>query len=209
MTSTFKTSLTKVYSSLILTLLVLLILGCNAKNTTPATESGSGDLSSFTLEEIPGSSLKHAFRKSEANILQQEGYVENGKRTGQWIDYTPDGDLQYVRHYVNGMLEGVSVRMTFRNQADLRETYRQNVLHGPWTAYKFGRVLEQRTYVNGKIEGLVKNFDEQTFRLKQEAQYQNGQLHGYFRYYDDKGTLSLEYEYKNGEKVSGGIVEKK
>lgn len=73
--------------------------------------------------------------------------------------------------------------------------------------YKYGKVVEERYYENGKLEGTAKTYDDRTFKLKQEAQYKNGLQHGYFKYYDENGNVTLEYEYKNGEKVSGGIVE--
>ena len=53
----------------------------------------------------------------------------------------------------------------------------------------------------------MKTFDERTFKLKQEVEYKNGLQDGYFRYYDEEGNVTLEYEYKEGEKIKGGIVE--
>jgi antitoxin component YwqK of YwqJK toxin-antitoxin module len=105
------------------------------------------------------------------------------------------------------MLEGTVLKMGFRNQVDLRSTYKQNQLHGPWVSYKFGKVIEQRFYQDGKLEGTVSTYDDRTYKLKQEVQYKNGLQDGYYKYYDEEGRLSLEYLYKNGEKISGGIVE--
>ena len=122
-----------------------------------------------------------------------------------WIQYGSNGDIGLINHYVDGELEGVVLRMTYRNQVDLKSTYKRGVLDGPWVSYKFGKVIEERNYSQGKLDGLVKLYDERTFKVKQEAQYKNGVQDGYFRYYDEGGNITLEYQFKNGEKVSGGM----
>ncbi len=40
-----------------------------------------------------------------------------------------------------------------------------------------------------------------------EAEYVDGFQHGMYRFYGEDGDVQLEYEYKNGEKVTGGIVQ--
>lgn len=177
--------------------------------TPEKAEIGTGDLAGLVMEEIPGSSTKYARQIGANGNLEVEGFVENDKKTGQWIQYSPEGDIILINHYVNGMLEGVALRMGFRNQVDLRVHYKKNRLEGQWVAYKFGKVIEERLYKDDKLDGVAKTYDERTFKLKQEVQYKNGLQHGYFRYYDDEGVVSLEYQYEKGEKISGGIVEKK
>lgn len=171
-----------------------------SNNNTPAT-----DLQGLKMEDIPGSDIKYARQIDSSGAVEIEGFVLNNKRTGMWIQYGANGDIALINHYVEGKLEGVVMRMTYRNQVDLKSTYKQGELDGPWTAYKFGKVIEERMYKQGKLDGLVKLYDERTFKVKQEAQYKNGVQDGYFRYYDDEGKITLEYEYKNGEKVSGGM----
>ena len=38
-----------------------------------------------------------------------------------------------------------------------------------------------------------------------ETVYKNGKQDGIYRYYDKEGNTVMEYEYKDGEKVAGGI----
>ena len=33
-----------------------------------------------------------------------------------WIQYTPDGDIQLINHYVDGLLEGTAVNVVTRNE---------------------------------------------------------------------------------------------
>jgi len=205
----FKFLLTKNAMLLIISILTLTISSCkpgDAKTATPG-EEGTGDLAGMLMEEIPGTNIKCARRLDVGGNVHIEGYVENDKKTGQWIEYTSEGDIALINHFVNGMLEGTSMRMSFRNQVDLRLNYKQNKMHGAWTAYKFGKVVETRSYKDDKLEGTSRMYDDRTFKLKQEVEYKDGKQDGFFRYYDEDGNVTLEYEYKNGEKISGGMVE--
>jgi antitoxin component YwqK of YwqJK toxin-antitoxin module len=198
-------------SLLIVSSMILFTSSCESgKGDTQAqAETDTGDLAGLVFEDIPGSLVKYARQISAAGQVEIEGFVEDGKKVGQWIQYSPEGDITLINNYVDGFLEGTAMRMTFRNQVDLKTTYHKNMLHGPWTSYKYGKIIEQREYVNDKLDGVVKTFDDRTFKLKQEVQYKNGLQDGYFRYYDEEGNITLEYEYKNGEKIKGGIVEPK
>lgn len=189
--------------------IVILVLFYSCKPTETKTEAATGDLAGFELTEIPGSQIKYAVKKNAAGQTVVEGYILEGKRTGQWIEYSPDGELSLIENYVNGKKEGTSLKFALRGQVELRSRYHQGELDGMYTQYKFGKVIEQRPYTMGKLDGTVRTFEDRTWKLKQEVQYKDGKQDGFFRYYDDAGNVSLEYEYKNGEKVSGGIVEKK
>ncbi len=205
----YKTPSFYLLNLLIISIIIVVASSCESSEGKAKAPSatGTGDLAGLVLEDIEGSNVKYARQITPAGQVQIEGFVENGKKVGQWIQYGGDGDIALINNYVDGMLEGPGMRMSFRNQVDLKSTYHKNLLHGPWTTYKYGKVIEQRNYVNDKLDGVVKTFDDRTFKLKQEVQYKNGVQHGYFRYYDEAGNITLEYEYKDGEKISGGIVE--
>lgn len=173
--------------------------------SSPVTASGSGDLAGLILEDIPGSPVKYARQINSAGVLEIEGFVKDNKKTGMWMQFNAQGDVGLINNYVDGLLEGVALRMTYRNQVDLKSTYRKGKLNGPWVTYKYGKVTEERNYIDGLLDGTAKVYDDRTFKLKQEAQYKNGVQDGYFRYYDEDGNITLEYTYKNGEKLSGGM----
>ena len=190
-----------------------ILLGCcifllsgGCKSSAP--KAGKGDLTGFELVDIPGSSVKAAARKDPKGQVVMEGFVDGDKKTGEWMEYNNDGDIISINNYINGMLEGPSLKLSFRGQVDQRVTYHLDQLDGPWVQYKFGKVMETRSYKNGKLDGSVKIFDAKTYKLRQETEYKDGLQDGYFRYYDDDGNVSVEYVYKKGEKVSGGIVKK-
>lgn len=191
--------------SVCLVLFCAFILSC--KPSAPAAEAGSGDLAGFELSAL-SNGTQYAIRKDGNGQIVFEGYVDGNKKTGQWLEYNAEGEIVNIENYVNGLREGVALKMTNRGQVDLRARYHEGVLHGPWTQFKFGKIIEERSYTTGKLDGTVKTYDDRTWKVKQEVQYKNGVQDGFFRYYDEEGVVTLEYEYKNGEKISGGIVKK-
>ena len=208
----FKFSLTNLSILLTMSIMTLSISSCKEgekKAAEAPVEEKKGELAGMVKETIPGSVLQYARQMTPHGTIQIEGFVDGDKKVGQWIEYTQEGDIALVNNYVNGLLEGTAIRMTYRNQVDLRVNYKQGMMDGSWTAYKFGKVIEQRFYKADKLEGVAQTYDERTFKLKQEVVYKDGVLDGYFRYYDEEGNKTLEYQYKNGEKVSGGIIEPK
>ena len=207
----FKFSLTKLPIVLILSAITLFVSSCNPseKEDAKAAPKLPGDLAGMVLEAIPGSTVQYARQINASGNLEIEGFVENEKKTGMWIEYNPDGDIKLINNYVDGLLEGTAMRMTFRNQVDLRLNYKRGKMDGPWTSYKFGKIVEERLYKNDQLDGVSKLYDERTWKLKQEVEYKEGKQHGYFRYYDEEGNITLEYQYENGEKKSGGMVEPK
>ena len=62
-----------------------------------------------------------------------------------------------------------------------------------------GKVKWERSYEDGKLDGVSKEYDE-AGTLREEEKYTNGKKNGiYLRYYSD-GTLRVEGNYKDGLK---------
>jgi len=178
-----------------------------ADNTAATAPASDDDIAGLVREKIPGTTIEYARQMNAAGALEIEGFLDGNEKTGQWIRYNPEGEIIQINNFVNGKLEGTAMKMSFRNQVDLKINYKQGEMDGSWTAYKFGKVIEERNYVAGKLEGTVKVYDEKNFKLKQETQFKNGLQDGSLKYFDENGNVVLSYEYKNGEKIGGGIVE--
>lgn len=187
---------------------LFLVSGCKPSTTanTSTSEALGGDLAGLKIEPVPGSSISYARQFDPGGKLQIEGFVENGKKTGMWIKYTPEGEIELINHYVNGLLEGAVMHMSFRNQVDLKSHYKQGLLEGTWTQYRYGKPVETREYKAGKLDGVVRIYDQREYTLKQEMHYKNDKLDGPFRYYNSAGQVTLDYTYKDGEKVEGGMT---
>ncbi len=83
-------------------------------------------------------------------------------------------------------------------------TYSNNQVDGISATYKFGKPVTEIPYTMGQIDGTYKEY--QNNKLHKEIQYSKGKKNGTMKYFDEEGNVTVEYVYKNDEKVSGGMV---
>ena len=179
----------------------LLWIACSGPEPAPPV---SADLTGYELEQVPGSEFYKA-TKVEDSVLVQEGYVLNGMKTGMWLDYT-DGKISQVQHFIDGKLNGPSISLDKRMQVTAITGYEDGNYDGLKGTYKFGRPVEEVTYKAGAVDGFMKKYYNNG-KLMEETEYKDNNMHGYYRHYNDDGHVDLEYLYRNGKKISGGIVE--
>ena len=187
--------------SLIPLLSACIVILASCSKPAPAVEA---DLSSFELTQVPGSDFYQAIQSSNGVKIQQ-GYVLNGKKNGIWMDYDADGKITLIQHFIDGQLNGPVLALDNRGQITALTEYTNGVYNGIRATYKFGRPQEEIPYVDGKIHGVMKKYYTNN-KIMEEAGYKNNKQDGYYRHYNEEGVMDLEYVYKNGEKVSGGIV---
>ncbi len=187
------------------TISILSFISCGGANTSTA---GSGDLTGYELTAISGSSVSEAIKKNTSNAVAERGYVANGKKNGVWMTYHEDGKIKTLSGYSDGLLNGPHLEFNNRGQIEKQMSYQAGQYHGVNASYKFGRPTKESTYKNGKLDGPHKEYNQKG-DLQKYVDFKDGKQHGKLRYYDDEGNITLEYDYKNGDKVSGGIVEKK
>lgn len=190
------------YSLLIL--LTIIGLGCKQPAGDQLRFPEGRTASEYIIENIGVNGMQRARRYSDKGILVEEGYLVNGLPNGAWTQYDVD-QITRVTSYVNGYKQGVDLGFSKREQIDDREMYNLGVKNGRCLKYELGRLLEEATYKDGKLEGKMLEYHSNG-NVKKEVDYNDGVMHGKFRYYDPDGNLTLEYEYANGEKVTGGIV---
>ncbi len=142
----------------------------------------------------------------ENGVKRQEGFVLNGGKTGTWLTYHTDGRIKTVESYANNQLDGVQLELDQRGQVVKRAFYQAGLLHGASSTYKFGRPQEIIPYNMSIVDGTVKRYYVNG-KLMEEIQFKNGKQDGYYRHYNEQEQMDLEYVYKNGEKVSGGMVD--
>jgi len=132
----------------------------------------------------------------------------NGQETGISVAYHPEKGLpKKIQTLNNGQLDGPVVEINCRGQVEKVANYKNGELNGEQATYKFGRVVESSTYKNGKLDGTYRSYFNNSESLQKEAQYKDGIQDGFFRQYNEEGNIVLEYQYKNGEVVKGGLVE--
>lgn len=193
--------------------LVCLTLGCNPSNQgggqIEQVALPSFDPNSYMLEDIPGSTMKKAIRRDSIGVLLEEGYLEGEIRQGIWTTYHKGLNVPAtLTSYIDGSYNGKYLEFNDRGQLTLIATYRNNLLDGPWEVYNFGRVIKSATYLNGKLNGIYREYHPTKMNiLEKEIEYKNGVQDGVYRFYNEEGMITVEYVYRNGKKVSGGIVE--
>jgi antitoxin component YwqK of YwqJK toxin-antitoxin module len=176
-------------------------------NSAPAV-GASIDLSGFEIQDIPGTNFQKVVKRTSDGTLLEEGVIMDGKRNGMWVTYHTDNEIpKTIVNYVNDVSSGSYYSFNNRGQLEEMRGYLNNELDGKWGKYKFGRTTEEANYKNGKFDGVYKSYFANSDKVQKEFNYKNGELHGNYKFYNEDGQVTLEYEYDNGEKVSGGIVE--
>ena len=181
---------------------LIIFISCQGTSTGPKY-----DLKGYDTENIGGGAQLVTYQDDNLYFLAN-GAVINGVRNGSWVTYHPNTNkIKTITNYINGEKNGVEISMNDRGQIESMIGYKNNVLHGVKANYQFGRPTDETTYKDGKIDGPFAVYNGQA-QLQKKGFFKNGKQDGKLTFYDEKGNVTLEYEYKDGEKISGGIVEK-
>ncbi|MCP3932056.1 MAG: hypothetical protein GY705_23535 [Bacteroidetes bacterium] len=192
--------------NLVLLSLSLFFFACNGGGG--GSNAVKIDSSGYMTTAIPGTNAKKAVKMDATGNLIEEGILIDDMQTGAWITYHPNSNFPMtIANFVNGQYNGLYMELTERGQISVRSTYKNNKLDGLYGKYKFGKVEEEATYKEGELHGTYKKYTANVGKLQTEQNYKDGKLHGVLKYYNQDGRVTMEYEYKNGEKVSGGIVD--
>jgi antitoxin component YwqK of YwqJK toxin-antitoxin module len=195
---------------IVLCLLVFHLFSCQqaSQPIVEDVETATVDDKEFELTDIPGSTAKRAERKSPVGDIIEAGFVLDGKKHGTWTSYNPDSRApEKFMSYIDGALNGPYIEMDVQGRFALIANYKANKLHGYYGKYRIGREELTANYVDGALDGVMAEYDFRDQKIKQEVNYKMGLKHGYMRYFNSEGEITLEYLYNNDERVSGGIKE--
>ena len=188
---------------------LLAMYACGNSGSTSPIAVPPLDLSAFQVRDIPGSSLQKAERFNENGRVMEEGILHNGKRNGAWIVYNETKDIPAkVFSFVDDVYHGPYLEYNKFGQLEMMCSYSNNVLDGQFVRYSSSRKIETGYYKSGQLDGVYRKYFDKKDAMQQEITYKDGKMHGKMRYFNEAGDVVMEYEYNNGEKVSGGIVEK-
>jgi antitoxin component YwqK of YwqJK toxin-antitoxin module len=195
----------QLFSCLVI-LLAISLFSCNS-STTVNPSAAKVDLSLYTTEKVPGTNWTKVTRNHSSGELYEEGFVENGYKVGTWITYFPqEGYTETITSYLNGVFTGPFLEFDQRGRMAKQANYVNNQLDGLYGEFKAGRPVKQIMYKEGAINGFFKEYNSRSELIKQTS-YKNNVLDGPMQHFNDEGKVVLEYIYKNGEKISGGIIE--
>lgn len=190
-------------------LATILMVGLSACEQPQATSNSGLDLSKFEITTIPGTGEQRAVRMGDDGRLKEVGLLRHGKRDGAWVTYFKDKEVpQVVANFVDDKYNGVYMEFSRQGQIILLCNYENNQLEGKFARYRLGRTTEEGAYKNGKLHGNYKKYYDGKSIVQQEANYTDGELDGKTLFYNEKGDIIVEYTYKMGQKIEGGIVEK-
>ena len=187
----------------VLFILSVLFLACeNKEEFSAATVEGLSELPATAVKEPYASNpdLVKVTINQVSGAKQFEGDYLNGRKHGSWTEFSSDGLVKSVTSYIDGVRQGSYVELDNRGQLLTSAYYHDDELHGHWKQYLRTKVKEERVYVNGKLEGMVKIYYNNG-NIMEEGSYANGIRDGLSRWYDEEGNVSIEYEYNAGELV--------
>ena len=165
---------------------------------------------------------------SETGKVTSDTYYKDGKYHGIWTEYTSGNTGDYIRlsSYDNGVPVGeYSETEINTGEVRIKGRYKDGKKDGEWVdnrsrtgkkTYKYengdkieecsyftdGKISKSVAFLNGKRNGVTKEYFFDTGKLKSEFTYKNGLENGvYKRYYDD-GTLREEGLCENNSAIS-------
>ncbi len=179
----------------------ILLLSCSNQATGPTY-----DLKGYQTEDIGGGATFAEFIDRGGKKLAT-GHTVHGARTGMWTTYHPnEPKIKTITNYVNGKKNGKEITFDERGYLIKIIGYRNDQLHGLSGIYKNGRTISETTYADGVMNGPFSAYDDKTGAIQRSGTMKNGQQDGELLYYNPDGSVSMRYQYREGEKVSGGIV---
>jgi len=182
-------------------LFLAFLISCSSNNNS----SSEVDLGGYEQEDLGG--VTYVYKVETTGVKVSDGYIRNGKKDGLWTTYDPSGgSIQKLENYIKGSLHGPTIVLNKRGQLDSEAHYVNGKLHGKSATYKFGRPLKETYYKNDVIDGLHKEYFNNG-KLQKAVNFKDGKQHGSFKQYNEEGVIIMKYEYENGEKMSGGVVE--
>lgn len=193
--------------SILFVLASVLMMSCGGGSTGGAS-GPAANLEGFDKENA-GNGASYVSKKDASGNLLESGYVVNGSKSGNWMTYYSGKDagrIKTIASYTNGILNGPYFELSTRGQIESQTDYQSNKYHGMVTTYKFGRPLTEKMYKNGNLDGVSTDYYSDGV-IQKEINFKDGKQHGTMKWFNEEGELTMEYEYKNGEKVSGGIVD--
>lgn len=121
-------------------------------------------------------------------LVSKELYI-NDKREGNSFYYYNTGELKNILVFRNGKKEGYAKQFDRDSTVITLEQYQDD--------YLISRERINRTNADGLKQGTYKTFFEDG-SVKKEENYLEGELHGYFREYDEQGRLLQTLRYERG-----------
>lgn len=162
----------------------------------------------YIYESIKGSDTQIVKLKDAEGNITESGMMLNGHKMGVWTFNHPSTNFPMkLISFVDDIQNGPYFELNDRGQTTVMAYYKNNILHGPWAKFRYGSAEMSVNYVEGKRHGIYRELDFKNGKITKEISYKNDKENGFMRFYDPDGNITVEYEYKDGEKIGGGIID--
>lgn len=150
----------------------------------------------------------------KGNWVKDEGFYENGRKTGEWISHGKLGG-RYVCNYKNGKENGSCEGYDFSGERLIyKGTMKDDKRHGKWIEYRShdrqryhkGKYEKELIYKNGLLHGHCKFYESMFGYLEREGTMKNDKPDGLWKYYNYSGKLTSERNMKDG-KIHGRTID--
>jgi antitoxin component YwqK of YwqJK toxin-antitoxin module len=150
-------------------------------------------------DSIPGLARVTLFDRK--GIFVGEGDYLNGQPHGVWMEFEPNTNvIRVMDSYRYGTLHGPSIRIDRNGNLTSKSDFYLGQPHGKQFFYKNGKLVEEKTYKMGQLEGKSIKYYENGNKME-EANYTNGVMDGLARWFDMEGNLKFQYLYEKGKLV--------
>ncbi|MGB2846910.1 MAG: hypothetical protein WBB93_05040 [Saprospiraceae bacterium] len=178
----------------------LLFFYCTSDKAPRQTQSLEYDMIS-----VKDSDVKTLIKYDSLGQKLIEGNVINGKKNGSWITYAPGGGIMDITNYIEDVKQGPYIKLNGGNNIVEQGSFKDNSLHGQVIKYLYGHLDEKIEFKDGVKDGWARKYYMHG-GLQYEMQVKGEIQQGLYRFYGEDGKLQIEETFKDGKKISGGMV---
>lgn len=169
----------------------------------------SRDVQSSEDSQIPGGAIVQDYASitglqkavvMSGDVIVGEGDFLNGRYHGTWTSYNAEGKVQSITTYLHGKKQGVQLLFDDLGYVGAKAVYHDDQLNGEYLIFKRNKIVERRNYTGGVLNGSQEKFYVNGV-VMEESNYTDGKIDGVAKWYDQEGNLTIEYEYRMGERV--------
>ncbi len=187
--------MTRLYNTLVVAIIALLCVGCSHTETTYYPNGKTQSVIQYRGKKEHG---KTVYYYQRPNTVEIEVEMKNGRRNGEFRRYFRNGLLDTYCVYVNDSIEGLEVMYAANGCKSQEYTYVHGRKTGPHKAYHLdGSLKTEGGFNNDLFDGPWNYYDERGV-LVGEGQFKDG--NGEVTFYDKNGLKSRTTHYKNNKK---------
>lgn len=182
--------------AMLLGLFICLLFACGE-----SVDGVDFDSENYKIEDITDSKFKRA-TKYAGEIIAEQGTLLNNMKEGTWVTYYEkiEGKIRKIEHFHQGKVHGASINVDPRGHIQQIAHYIHGQQDGMTISYNNAKTAGIANYSAGQLHGIFKGYFDNGM-VQQTVEYKNGLKDGKLKYFDEEGNMTLEYTYKDDEKV--------